>query len=463
MTKLTFLGATGTVTGSRFFLEIDGNSLLLDCGLFQGLKKNRLRNWEPFPIAPTDLDRVFLTHAHIDHSGYLPRLCKQGFKGKVHCTHPTYNLCEILLRDSGHLQEEDATWANKRGFSKHKPALPLYTVEEAENALSQFEPYHYGEDIFLTDSLRVKFKDAGHILGSSFVDVKLMKEGRASRIVFSGDLGRPARPILRDPVQPFEVDYLILESTYGNRLHQNETPEKDLAAVINASVDRGGVLVIPSFAVGRTQELLYSLRELEEDKEIPSLPVYVDSPMAIDTTAVFENNKGCYGLVAKVLEIRGTSILKPQQLKFCRHRDESKALNEIKRNAIIISASGMATGGRILHHLRHRLPSRKDTILFIGHQAEGTRGRKILDGNPRVKIHGEDVPIKARVENISGFSAHADYNEILAWLMGFNRPPQKTFIVHGEPDASSSLAEKINTRLGWDVVIPKFQETFTLE
>jgi metallo-beta-lactamase family protein len=463
MTKLTFLGATGTVTGSRFFLEIDGNGLLLDCGLFQGLKKNRLRNWEPFPIAPTDLDRVFLTHAHIDHSGYLPRLCKQGFKGKVHCTHATYNLCEILLRDSGHLQEEDATWANKRGFSKHKPALPLYTVEEAENVLSQFEPYHYGEDIFLTDSLRVKFKDAGHILGSSFVDVKLMKEGRPNRIVFSGDLGRPARPILRDPVQPFEVDYLILESTYGNRLHQNETPEKDLAAVINASVDRGGVLVIPSFAVGRTQELLYSLRELEEDKEIPSLPVYVDSPMAIDTTAVFENNKGCYGLVAKVLEIRGTSILKPQQLKFCRHRNESKALNEIKKKAIIISASGMATGGRILHHLRHRLPSRKDTILFIGHQAEGTRGRKILDGNPTVKIHGEDVPIKAGVENISGFSAHADYNEILAWLMGFNRPPQKTFIVHGEPDASSSLAEKINTRLGWDVVIPQFQESFTLD
>jgi metallo-beta-lactamase family protein len=462
MTKLTFLGATGTVTGSRFFLEIDGNSLLLDCGLFQGLKKNRLRNWEPFPIAPADLDRVFLTHAHIDHSGYLPRLCKQGFKGKVHCTHATHNLCEILLRDSGHLQEEDATWANKRGFSKHKPALPLYTVEEAEKALSQFEPYHYGEDIFLTDSLRVKFKDAGHILGSSFIDVKSMNDGRANRIVFSGDLGRPARPILRDPVQPFEVDYLILESTYGNRLHQNETPEKDLAAVINASVERGGVLVIPSFAVGRTQQLLYALRELEEDKEIPSLPVYVDSPMAIDTTTVFENNKGCYGLVAKVLEIRGTSILKPQQLKFCRHRDESKALNEIKKNAIIISASGMATGGRILHHMRYRLPSRRNTILFIGHQAEGTRGRKILDGNPTVRIHGEDVPIKAQVENISGFSAHADYNEILAWLMGFNRPPKQTFIVHGEPDASSSLAEKITARLGWNVVIPKFQESFTL-
>ena len=463
MTKLTFLGATGTVTGSRFLLEVDGKTLLIDCGLFQGLKKNRLRNWEPFPVSPDKIDRVFLTHAHIDHSGYLPRLCKEGFKGKIHCTHATKDLCEILLRDSGHLQEEDANWANKKGFSKHKPALPLYTVADAEITLSRLDPHHYGEDIFLTESLRVKFKDAGHILGSSFVDVKYMREGNPNRIVFSGDLGRPARPILRDPVQPFEVDYLVLESTYGNRLHNNETPEGDLAAVINGSVDRGGVLVIPSFAVGRTQQLLYTLRELEENKDIPSLPVYVDSPMAIDTTTVFEKNKGCYGLVAKVLEIRGTSILKPQQLKFCRHRDESKALNQVKKNAIIISASGMATGGRILHHMRHRLPHRKDTILFIGYQAEGTRGRTILDGNPTVRIHGEDIPIKARVENISGFSAHADYNEILAWLLGFNRAPKKTFIVHGEPDASVSLAEKIMEKLGWNVVVPQFQESFTLE
>jgi metallo-beta-lactamase family protein len=463
MTKLTFLGATGTVTGSRFLLEVDGNSLLIDCGLFQGLKKNRLRNWEPFPISPAEIDRVFLTHAHIDHSGYLPRLCNQGFKGKIHCTHATRDLCDILLRDSGHLQEEDANWANKRGFSKHRPALPLYTVADAEKALTHFEPYHYGEDIFLTDSLRVKFKDAGHILGSSFVDVKSMKEGIPKRIVFSGDLGRPARPILRDPVQPFEVDYLILESTYGNRLHENETPERDLAAVVNGSVDRGGVLVIPSFAVGRTQQLLYTLRELEEDKEIPSLPVYVDSPMAIDTTTVFEKNKGYYDLVAKVLEIRGTSILKPQQIRFCRHRDQSKALNQIKRHAIIISASGMATGGRILHHMRHRLPRGQDTMLFIGYQAQGTRGRTILNGNPTVRIHGGDVAIKAKVENISGFSAHADYNEILAWLIGFNRPPKKTFLVHGEPDASGSLAEKITEKLGWNVVIPKFEESFTLE
>ena len=302
MTNLTFLGATGTVTGSRFLLEVNGNRLLIDCGLFQGLKKNRLKNWDPFPVPPAEIDRVFLTHAHIDHSGYLPRLCKNGFSGKVHCTLATYDLCEILLRDSGHLQEEDANWANKKGFSKHQPALPLYTVEDAEEALSLFEPYHYGEDIFITDSLRVKFKDAGHILGSSFVDVKSTNDGQVKRIVFSGDLGRPSRPILRDPVQAFEVDYLILESTYGNRLHDNKAPEKDLANIINASVERGGVLVIPAFTVGRTQELLYTLRELEEQKEIPSLSVYVDSPMAINVTKVFENKKGYYDLASKVLE-----------------------------------------------------------------------------------------------------------------------------------------------------------------
>jgi metallo-beta-lactamase family protein len=462
MEKLTFFGATGTVTGSRFLLEVNGNRLLIDCGLFQGLKKNRLQNWEPFPIPPEEIDRIFLTHAHIDHSGYLPRLCKNGFSGKVHCTPATYDLCEILLRDSGHLQEEDAKWANKKGFSKHQPALPLYTVQDAEEAFALFEPYHYGEDIFITDTLRVKFKDAGHILGSSFVDVKSTNDGQVKRIVFSGDLGRPSRPILRDPVQAFEVDYLILESTYGNRLHDNRAPEKDLAKIINASVERGGVLVIPAFTVGRTQELLYTLRELEEQKEIPSLSVYVDSPMAINVTTVFENRKGYYDLAAKVLELNGTRILQPEQITFTRHRDESKTLNKIEEKAIIISASGMATGGRILHHLRHRLPRAQDTLLFIGYQAEGTRGRTILNGDSTVKIHGQYISVQAHIEKISGFSAHADYNEILAWLIGFNRPPQRTFLVHGEPDASASLAERIQDRLGWDVVVPKFEESFTL-
>ncbi|MBW1739776.1 MAG: MBL fold metallo-hydrolase [Deltaproteobacteria bacterium] len=463
MPKLIFLGATGTVTGSRFVLETQGKKLLIDCGLFQGLKQNRLKNWDPFPISPAEIDRVFLTHAHIDHTGYLPRFCKHGFVGKIHCTYATRDLCEIMLRDSGHLQEEDACWANKKGFSKHRPALPLYTVKDAEKALSYFEPVYYGEDLFVTDKLRVKFKDAGHILGSSFVDVKTMWGNKTRKIVFSGDVGRPGRPILRDPIQVFEVDYLILESTYGNRLHDNSSAEEELARVINESVARGGVLVIPAFAVGRTQELLFSIRELEEQEKIPSLPVYVDSPMAIDVTAVFERSKADYDLRARILELNGKRILQPKQIRFCKTRDQSQAINEEKSRAIIISASGMVTGGRILHHLAYRLPNPNDTVLFIGYQGEGTRGRTILEGNPSVKIHGQQIPICAKIESISGFSAHADYNEILAWLVGFNRPPLKTFIVHGEPEASATLAEKIQKMLGWDVVIPEFNESFELD
>jgi len=424
--RLIFLGATGTVTGSRFVLETEERRMLIDCGMFQGLKKNRLKNWDPFPIPPSEIDRVFLTHAHIDHSGYLPRFCKDGFTGKIHCTYATHDLCEIMLRDSGHIQEEDAYWANKKGYSKHRPARPLYTVEDAEKALSHFEPLYYGQDLFVTDRLRVRFRDAGHILGSSFVDVKTMRGNETRRVLFSGDVGRPARPILRDPVQVFEVDYLVLESTYGNRLHDQNSPQEELARVINESVERGGVLVIPAFAVGRTQELLFNIRELEEQERIPSLTVFVDSPMAIDVTSV-------------------------------------QAINKETNHAIVISASGMVTGGRILHHLKYRLPNPNDTILFIGYQAEGTRGRTILEGEPEVKIHGKKVPVRAKIENISGFSAHADYNEILAWLMGFNRPPLKTFIVHGEPDASTALAEKIREKLKWDVVIPKFEEAFELD
>jgi metallo-beta-lactamase family protein len=277
--------------------------MLIDCGLFQGMKENRLKNWDPFPVPPPEIDQVLLTHAHIDHSGYLPRLCKQGFSGTINCTHATFDLCKIMLPDSAYLQEEDARWANKRKFSKHTPALPLYTVHDAEKSLQFFKPVYYGQDLFVTDSLRVKFKDAGHILGSSIIDIKHTNGKKASKIVFSGDLGRPSRPILRDPVQVFEVDYLVIESTYGNRLHDQGTPEEELARIINESVDRGGVLVIPSFAVGRTQELLYAIRELEEQEKIPTLPIYVDSPMAIDTTKVFEKHKADYDLTEKVLEL----------------------------------------------------------------------------------------------------------------------------------------------------------------
>jgi metallo-beta-lactamase family protein len=461
--ELTFLGATGTVTGSRFLLEVRGKRLLVDCGLYQGLKEYRLKNWEPFPISPDRVDRVLLTHAHLDHVGYLPRFCREGFSGTIHCTHATRDLAEIVLLDSAHIQEEDAYWANKKGYSKHRPALPLYTVADAEHALSLFVPFHYGEDIFLTKSLRVKFKDAGHILGSSLVDIKTMRSGQTRRVAFSGDLGRPDRPILRDPTQLYEVDYLIVESTYGNRLHDSRPPEQELARVVTESVDRGGVLIIPASAVGRTQELLYALRDLEERDEIPALPVYVDSPMAIDATGVFEKRKGYYDLKAKVLELEGKRILQTKRIRFCRHRDQSKAINAVARRAIVVSASGMVTGGRILHHLEHRLPRSQDTVLFIGYQAEGTRGRTILEGKPAVKIHGQEIPVKARIEQITGFSAHADYQEVLAWLVGFNRPPRQTFIVHGEPEAATSMAAKIREKLGWEVVIPRFGETYTLE
>ena len=463
MSTLTFYGATGNVTGSRYLLKTPEKQLLIDCGLFQGFKENRLRNWEAFPVAPSSIDALLLTHAHIDHSGYIPRLCQQGFNGRIHCTYATQDLCDIMLRDSAHLQEEDARWANKKGFSKHSPALPLYTAEDAEKALTHFTPHYYGEDIFLTESLRIKFKDAGHILGSSFIDVKTTYRDQIRRIIFSGDLGRPSRPILWDPVQVYEVDYLVLESTYGNRLHGQMPAEEDLARVINESMKRGGVLVIPSFAVGRTQELLFFIRELEEQKKIPSVPVYVDSPMAVKATEIFKKRVGDYDLEARILELNGKHVFETGRIQFLKDAEQSKALHSIPGRAIIISASGMADGGRILHHLEHRLPDQKNTVLFIGYQAEGTRGRSILEGKPLVKIHGMEIPVRAHIENISGFSAHADYQETLAWLMGFNRPPLKTFIVHGEPDASASLAEKIRTKLGWNAVIPKLNESFTLE
>jgi metallo-beta-lactamase family protein len=463
MARLTFWGATGTVTGSRHLLEVKGKNSLIDCGLFQGTKKNRLKNWDPFPVPPETIHRLLLTHAHIDHSGYIPRFCRDGFAGRIYCTHTTYDLCEILLRDSAHLQMEDAQWANKKGFTKHKPALPLYNIEDAENALSFFKPVYYGQDLYVDDGVRVKFKDAGHILGSAFIDIKVTTNKRERRIVFSGDIGRPERPILRDPVQAFNVDYLILESTYGDRLHNDLLPLQELARVINESVERGGVLLIPSFAVGRTQALLYVLRELEEQNEIPPLPVFVDSPMAIDATKIFENHIADQDLTSRVLTIKGKKVFNPRRLHICKSRNESRAINKHKSRAIIISASGMATGGRILHHMKERLPYPQNTMMFIGYQAQGTRGRTMVEGNPTVKIHGEEVPVAAKIESISGFSGHADYDEIMAWLMGFNRPPEKTFLVHGEPEASEVLAEKIRLQFGWDVVVPEFGDSFELD
>lgn len=462
MARLTFWGAVETVTGSRFELEIDGTKNLIDCGLFQGTKKNRLRNWEAFPVEAEKIKNVFLTHAHIDHSGYLPRFCSQGFSGNIHSTHATSELCDIMLRDSAHLQEEDAYWANKKGYSKHKPALPLYTTEDVERTLPLFKPHHYGENFYIADDIRVKFHNAGHILGSSFIDLKRTNGQSSRKILFSGDFGRPDRPVLREPDQVYNVDYLVVESTYGNRLHEDNDSLAELKRVINESVHRRGVLVVPSFSVGRTQTLLFAIRELEEQNKIPVLPVYVDSPMAIAATQVFEKRIHDFNLTARKQSVQGKKIFQPKDLHICASRNESKAINFVKEKAIIISASGMVTGGRILHHLAERLPLREHTILFIGHQAEGTRGRDILNNKPFVKIHGREIAVRSKIENISGFSGHGDYDEILAWLMAFNKAPEKTFIVHGEPESSEAMAQRIRDFLGWNVVVPGYGESFGL-
>jgi len=462
MAKLTFLGATGTVTGSKYLLEAGGKKFLIDCGMFQGLKELRLRNWEDFPVDPTSIDAVILTHAHIDHSGYLPKLVQMGFKGTIYATPATMDLCHIMLPDSAHLQEEDAKYANKKHFTKHKPAMPLYTQTDAENTLEMFEPLPYGKKIDLSSSVTLCYRDAGHILGSAFVDIRVKQNEGEQRILFSGDLGRPAQPILRDPHTVFGTDYLILESTYGNRLHGETDRKEDLAKVINDSYERGGVLVIPSFAVGRTQELLYTIRELEEEKRIPLMPIFVDSPMAINATGVFMKNTQDHDLESKVAKLKGIDILKTTDLRFARTAEQSKAINTISGRAIIISASGMVTGGRILHHLFNRLANPNNTMLFIGYQAAGTRGRTILEGAESVKIHGQYIPVKAHIEQISGFSAHADYNEILAWLSSFNEAPKKIFIVHGEASQSAALGERIQSTFNWSYEIPKYLESFEL-
>lgn len=462
MAKLTFLGATQTVTGSKFLLEADGKKLLIDCGLFQGLKELRLRNWADFPLDPTSIDMVILTHAHIDHTGYLPKLVQLGFKGRIYATPATTDLCGIMLPDSAHLQEEDAKYANKKQFSKHKPALPLYTVADAERALDLFEPLPYGKKINLSPNVTLCYRDAGHILGSAFVDIRIQQENGERRILFSGDLGRPAQPILRDPHTVYGTDYLVIESTYGDRLHGETDRKDDLARIINESYERGGVLIIPSFAVGRTQELLFTIRELEEEQRIPVMPIFVDSPMAIHATGVFEKNTQDHDLESKVAALKGVEILKTSDLRIAQTAEQSKAINNISGKAIIISASGMVTGGRILHHLVNRLGNPKNTVLFIGYQAEGTRGRTILEGAETVKIHGQQVPINAKIEQISGFSAHADYNEILAWLSNFNEAPRQIFIVHGETAQSAALGKRIEEKFNWETVIPEYLQSFEL-
>lgn len=452
--QLKFLGATGTVTGSKYLLTSDKYRVLIDCGLFQGLKQLRLKNWAQLPIKPSEVNAVVLTHAHIDHTGYLPLFVKNGFSGKVYCTEATRDLCKILLPDSAHLQEEEAEYANRRGFSKHHPALPLYTKEDAFKALELLTPVPFDQDVNIGDDLTLRYYRNGHILGSAFARI----HNKKTSVLFSGDIGRPNNILMKPPVQVKQADYLLLESTYGNRLHDRDDPMLKLATIINRTVKRKGVVVIPVFAVGRAQELLYYIHLLKKSGAISEdIPVYLNSPMAVDATAIFSKHHGEHRLSKE------ECIALSRTARMVNSVEESRALNQMKGPMIILSASGMASGGRVVHHLKAFAPKSNNTILFAGFQAAGTRGAAMLDGAEEIKIHGEYVPVKASVESITNLSAHADYSEIITWLKGFESAPKKTFIVHGEPLAADAMRLHVEEQLHWHTEVPDYLETVNLD
>lgn len=444
---IQFLGATQTVTGSKYLIQIEkDNPILIDCGLFQGYKELRLRNWAKLPLNPSSIKNVLLTHAHIDHSGYIPLLIKNGFRGKIYCTESTYQLCEILLPDSGYLHEEEAYYANKKGYSKHHPALPLYTKEDAIESLNYFHPITYNKPYEIQNEIIASFHPAGHILGSAFIRIECQDKS----ILFTGDLGRTIDPILKPAHPPISSDYLVVESTYGNRLHEENSPEQQLNDIINKTVKRGGVIIIPAFAVGRTQTLLYYIQQLKEKKKISDIPVFVDSPMATNVTELFSRHDDeCRLNDSQCMEVCNVA-------QYIRTVDESKALGKHKSPMIIISASGMATGGRVLHHIINFASNERNTILFTGFQAGGTRGHRIINNEKEIKMFGQMVPINAEIIQMENMSAHADYSEMLTWLGKIKTPPKKVFITHGEKEAAESLQQKIQQQLQWPCSIPGY-------
>jgi metallo-beta-lactamase family protein len=462
MPTLQFLGATGTVTGSKYLLEAGGERLLIDCGLFQGEKELRLRNWNPLPVDPSTIQWLVLTHAHLDHIGYIPRLIKDGFGGQVVVPAATVDLARLVLPDSGHLQEEDAEYANFKGFSKHKPALPLYTHDEAVKALECFRATDDSRPVELSAHYTLRFFRAGHILGARMIEVAVHEDSSTRKVLFSGDLGRFPQLILPEPEVPDGADYLLVESTYGNRLHPQDDFRARLASVVETTAERGGTVVIPAFAVGRTQELLYLFRELIEQRKMHSIPIHVDSPMGIDVTDLYLRHREEHDLETDALERRGIKPFSPPDVHFDRTREESKALNEVRYPMVILSASGMATGGRVLHHLARCLPDHRNTVLFVGFQAARTRGQIIQSGAETVKMHGHEVRIRARIESMENLSAHADYSEILGWLKRFRKAPQHTFLVHGEPRAAEALKDKVEQHLGWKVSVPAYLQKLSL-
>lgn len=462
MINLTFLGATGTVTGSRYLVEAHGTKVLVDAGMFQGPRELRRRNWAPFPVDPASIDHVILTHAHIDHTGILPLLVRQGFAGPTLATPPTLRLLRVLLPDAAHLQEEEARYANKVGSTRHHPAQPLFNQEDAKQALRTIRPVPFGDWHFLHTGMQVRYHRQGHILGAGAVELRIKAEGEHITIYFSGDVGRYDAPILPPPHPYPGSTYLVVESTYGDRLHPATDPRDELTEIITQAVKLEGVILIPAFAIDRTQEVLYYLRELIEDELIPSIPIFVDSPMAREATTAYRDTVREHDPETRYLRTQGVDALIPPNLTMVGRPDESKRLNSLRGPAIIVSASGMATGGRILHHLRNRLPRPETTVLFVGYQAQGTRGRAILEGAESVKIFGEMVPIRAQVRSISSLSAHADADELEIWLARSEYPPRTVFITHGEPDASAALAGRLTRRFGWSCHVPAFEETVRL-
>ncbi len=456
-----FLGGAKSVTGSKYLIDIGEFEFLVDCGLFQGRRNLRERNWDKFPMPLPEMEAIILTHAHLDHIGYLPRLVKQGFSGPIYATESTIELAKILLLDSGKLQEEEAEFARKKGYSRHKDPAPLYTRKDAEDVFPLFVGKPFNSSFEIDPKVQVTFYFSGHILGAASVKVKIQGEKQSKTLVFSGDLGRYKDPILYPPTVIPKADVVWIESTYGDRISQAVKPQKELAEHVLSIFNRGGVVLIPAFSVGRTQLVLYYLYQLMRSGRIPEAPIFLDSPMAINATEVYEQFHQDHKLIA-VLDEKDQHPFQHKNLHFISRAQESRKLNEYSGNAIIVSASGMATGGRVLHHLYHHLRSEKNGVIFVGYQAEGTRGRRLVDKEPYINIFGQELEVKASIHQIQGLSAHADQDELLDWAEGFTDKPKLAFIVHGEGKGSETLAEKLKTDLGWNTIIPNYLESFML-
>lgn len=458
---IKFLGGAGSVTGSRYLIDIGRFEFLVDCGLFQGRRELRERNWDKFPMPLDEMEAIVLTHAHLDHIGSLPRVVKQGFKGPIYCTEATAELAKILLLDSGKLQEEEAEYAKKKGYSRHNDPQPLYTQEDAEAVFPMFVPIPFGKAFSIHDSVDVTFYHAGHILGASIVKIKIKGESQTKTLVFSGDLGRYHDPILFPPTLIPKADAIWIESTYGDRIQPPVKPSEELASAILDTFDRGGLVIIPAFSVGRTQLVMYFLFQLMEKGKIPKVPIFLDSPMAINATKLYQDFYKDHKLNA-VLDEPDYNPFKHPQLHYYQKQEQSKTLNDFRGNAIILSASGMATGGRVVHHLYNRLPYKQNGVIFVGYQAEGTRGRRLVDGEPQIQIYGNSVPVKAKIYSINGLSAHADQDELIEWAEGFTEKPKLAFVIHGEKEASAVLAKKLHDELGWNTIIPNYLESVIL-